>query len=181
MRQRLARWWLKRANSTVNKDPDLKYRLVFSDSRVYIDAVDASDPETPYPVSEEYYDNAAVFYKGFVNEIGLSSPETAETDGGNVDGEAYPDHVEIPIDGEAVEQVEQVSDVELTTTDAYKKHMTNHVFQQALDPVDPSTLESMGLNKYYIWVALVLLGIIAFGVAAGGLGGGGAAGQVVVP
>lgn len=168
MKAKIAAWLLERVNRRVNNSETLKYRIVLSDSRAYLSVINADDPETPYPVSESYYDNAALFYKGFVNEFGL-----------NGESDEPPEHIEIPVDSEAVERVEHTSDIELTTTEAYKKHMTNHVFQQALTPVDPDTLGGLGLNKYYIWVALILLGIIAFGVAAGGLGGSGAA--IVLP
>jgi len=162
MRRRLANWFLNRAKTQIGKSRKLKMRTVLDDGQAYVDIVSTEDVQTPYPVSENYYSNYALFFNGYVNEIGVTAPDS---DGNEIE---IPQHEELSVTTHDIESLDQVNDVQLTTTDAYERHMTNHIFAQALEPVDPNSLNSMGLNKYYIWAALVLLAIMAFGVASGG-------------
>ena len=165
MGNRIARWLLNRVNSRVSKDRDLKYQIVLDDGIGYVDLVDSSETHTEYPVSADYYSNLALYYRGYVNEIGVVEPE-----GDNPDQQRKEigEHTEIDISGDQIERLDQVDEIELAATEDYKQHMTNHIFQQALEPVDPASLGGLGLNKYYIWAALILLAIMAFGVASGG-------------
>lgn len=163
MRQLLATWFLNRAKNQIGKDRDLKLRVVIDDGIAYFDVADRTESHTTYPVSEDYYSNLALFFQGYVNEMGIVSPDDHESEEIEL-----PQHEEIKIGSGDIEAIEQTGDVQLTTTESYRKHMTNHVFQQALEPVDPNSLGGMAINKYYIWTALILLAIMAFGVASGG-------------
>lgn len=156
---------LEKLNKYLISNPDIKMKIIMDGNTAYLALGDVNESETRYPLDKHSFNNIGLFWKGYVNEIDVNdNAKDGKIEFTDDDGRVW--ECDRPDISEEIDLSDSIlEELNFAPTDTYEQHVKNNIVEQAMTPVDPSSLDgNMGLPSWAIYTIVGSLIIMAFGV-----------------